>query len=290
MLGLLLVVACSASSKPRLILDADTANEIDDLYAIARIFNQDKFEVIGLNSAQWFHYMSGARSVYASQILNNDLLRLLGRDDIPAMLGADEAMGRPWGGFEPKESAAARFIIEQAKAMPEGEKLYVACIGASTNLASAIAMAPEIAPRIAAYLMGFKYDVEKGAWNKSEFNVRRDLNAADFLLNTEGLELHIMTGTTSHVLKFDQEDSFNRQKEMGALGAYLTARWESHSPTVKKWTMWDVALIEAMIDPETATEVLVDTPPENIPRKVWIYSKIDADQMRSAFWEALQSE
>ncbi len=39
-------------SKPKLILDADTANEIDDLYAIIRTLRQDKLEVLGLNSAQ----------------------------------------------------------------------------------------------------------------------------------------------------------------------------------------------------------------------------------------------
>lgn len=285
---MLFLAACGcAVGKPRLILDADTANEIDDLYAITRVFNQDKFEVLALNSAQWFHYLSGERSVYASQVLNQDLLPLLGRTDVPALLGADQAMGRPWGGTEPKDSAAARFIIEQAKAMPEGEKLYVASIGASTNLASALAMAPEIAPRVAAYLMGFKYDVERGVWNKSEFNVRRDLNAADYLLNAEGLELHIMTATTSRKFVFQREDTFERLKKAGDLGAYLTARWEKHAPDGKGWVMWDVALLEAMIDPELATEIEVDTPPENARRKVWVYSEIDAERMRAAFWASV---
>jgi len=48
--------AQAQDGKPMLILDADTANEIDDLYAIVRTLRQDRFEVLGLNSAQWFHY------------------------------------------------------------------------------------------------------------------------------------------------------------------------------------------------------------------------------------------
>ena len=39
-------------SNPKLILSADTANEIDDLYAIVRTLKQEKFEVLALASAQ----------------------------------------------------------------------------------------------------------------------------------------------------------------------------------------------------------------------------------------------
>jgi purine nucleosidase len=124
--------------RPKLILDADTANEIDDLYAIIRTLRQEKFAVLGLNSAQWWHYLSGDKSVQASQELNEDLVKLLGREDLPTPVGAEEPLGRPWGGEEPKDSPAAQLIIESALAMPAGEKLYVVCIGASTNLASAL--------------------------------------------------------------------------------------------------------------------------------------------------------
>ena len=84
--------------KPKLILDADTANEIDDLYAIVRTLRQDEFEVLGLNSAQWFHYLGAPDSVQASQKLNEDLVRLLGHMDLPTPQGSEQPMGRPWGG------------------------------------------------------------------------------------------------------------------------------------------------------------------------------------------------
>lgn len=266
-------------AKPRLILDADTANEIDDLYAIVRMLKQDKFEVLGLNSAQWFHYLGERDSVQASQELNEDLLEILDRRDLPALLGSAEPMGRPWGGNDPKNSVAARFIIEQAKAMPEGEKLNVVCIGASTNLASAIKLAPEIAPKVRAHLLGFRYDFEKGVWNKSEFNIRRDLNAADYLLNKHDLELHIMTATVSGDLKVDREPFFADQEKMGELGQYLTARWIEHAPEARQWTMWDLALVIALIHPEMASEIEVTTPPENFERRVFLYDSIDAGAM-----------
>lgn len=275
----------AANEKPKLILDADTANEIDDFYAIIRTLRQDKFEVLGLTSTQWIHYLGKRDSVQASQKLNEELMDLLDRKDLPLPMGSNEPMGKPWGGDQAKDSPAAQFIIESALTMPEGEKLNVLCIGAQTNLASAIKLKPEIAPRIRAYVLGFKYDQKTSVWNKSEFNIRRDLNAADFILNQKDLELHIMSASVSISLKFDRDDTFARQAKMGQLGQYLTQRWKSRTPTATKWTMWDLAVIQAMIDPSMATEKEVLTPPENVQRKVWMYQTIDADRMRAAYWK-----
>lgn len=93
--------------RPRLILDADTANEIDDLFAIVRMLHQQRFNVIGLSSAQWFHYLGDPDSVAASQRDNETMLKLMGRQDLPAPKGSNEPMGKPWGGDEAKDSAAA---------------------------------------------------------------------------------------------------------------------------------------------------------------------------------------
>ena len=138
---------------PKLILDADTANEFDDLYAIVRTLKQDKIEVLGLTSAQWFNpigafYFGETETVQASQKLNEELVKLLGREDLPTPIGSNEPMIWNYA----KGSPAAEFIIKSALSMPDGEKLNVLCIGASTNLASAIKLNPEIASRIRAYV------------------------------------------------------------------------------------------------------------------------------------------
>ena len=288
LLAFLLMVPAFAqeSSKPKLILDADTANEIDDLYAIVRMLRQDKFEVLGLNSAQWLHYLGEKESVQASQKYNEELVKLLGRDDLPTPMGSAQPFGKPWGGEDPKDSPAAQFIIKSARALADGEQLHVVCIGASTNLATAIKLAPEIAPKIKAYVLAFFFDHETKVWNKSEFNVRRDLNAADFLLNQKDLELHIMPGSVSKNLIFQQELSFKNQSKMGELGAYLTARWKARFGHRQEWIMWDVAAVEALIHPELATEEEVMTPPENTQRKVWMYKTIDKEKMQADFWKA----
>ncbi|MEO1529927.1 MAG: nucleoside hydrolase [Planctomycetota bacterium] len=279
--------ATAQESKPRLILDADTANEIDDMYAIVRMLNQDQYEVLALSSAQWIHYLGEPDSVGASQTINEELLRLLNRTSLPTPKGSDEPMGKPWGGFDPKDSPAAQSIIRAARAASAERKLIVMCLGASTNLASAIAIEPSIAKNIEARILGFQYDWSTGIWNKSEFNIRRDLNAADYLLNCNDLELHIMPTSVARQLTFSRDATFENHRRLGALGAYLTEKWKARFAGSKMWVMWDLALVQALLKPEQATSEEVTTPPENVGRKVWMYRTIDAPAMKADYWDVV---
>ena len=91
-----------AQSKPKLILDADTANEIDDMYAIARMLKQEKFEVLALTSSQWMHYLAEEDSVGGSQRENEAMVKLLGATTLPTPIGSKEPMGKPWVAINPK--------------------------------------------------------------------------------------------------------------------------------------------------------------------------------------------
>jgi inosine-uridine nucleoside N-ribohydrolase len=274
----------------RLILDSDTANEIDDLFAIAYVLPDETIDLLGLNSAQWFHVWSGDSTVYQSQRLNEDLLKIAGRMDLPHPLGADIIMGKPWGDYDARDSPAAQFIIEQAQEIPDGEKMVVMCIGAPTNLASAIALEPSIKEKIVAYTLGFRYDFDGKFWNKDEFNIRRDLNASNYLLNAEGLELHVMPISVAIKYTWERAASFSQLEQAGEIGKYLRNRWETFGGSgAEKWTMWDVALLQAFLKPEQASEIAVPTPPENTQRMVWLYDDIDPEAMASDFWKRLKA-
>jgi purine nucleosidase len=74
----------------RVIVDADTANEVDDLFAIARALVAPEFQVEGLTSALWRH-RGTPTSVELSQSLNEKLLDHAGlRDTIPHPQGSEE--------------------------------------------------------------------------------------------------------------------------------------------------------------------------------------------------------
>lgn len=281
--GVFLAVAATGAPRRRMVIDADTANEIDDLYAIVRALREPSFDVAALSSAQWHTRLSPANSVEHSQRINDDLLRLLGRQDLPAPIGAEMIMGQPWGGDEPRDTPAARMMIREAQSA-SSEKLTIVSIGAVTNVASALKLQPGIVPKVRCYCMAAQYDSSTGVWNKDEFNVRNDLNAFNYLLDLDGLELHIMPANVCRKLVFDQVETLDGLKGKGGAWDYLAARWLSHSPQAAKWIMWDLALIEALARPELAKEALFKTPPENRRRDVWVYTDVDGEAMKHDWW------
>ena len=276
------------SSRRKIFLDSDTANEIDDLYAIARALLEPGFQLVGLSSAQWNTRLSPPDTVAESQKLNAEILRLMGRQEIPAPLGSEMIMGKPWGGDEPRDSPAARLMIREARAMPAGEKLAIVNTGATTNVASAIKLAPDILPKVAVYLMGAHFFSDRKVWNKDEFNVRNDLNALNYLLNAEGLELHVMPANVCGKLVYDQTATLERLQDKGGIWDYLAARWLSFSPESEKWVMWDLALVEALARPDLAKEGQFRTPPENVQRDVFVYTDIDEKTMQNDWWRAVE--
>jgi purine nucleosidase len=273
-----------------LLIDADTANEIDDLYALVRALLEPRFRIVGLSSAQWNHRLSPPDTVMQSQRLNEDILSLMGRRDIPLPMGAEMIMGKPWGGDEPRDSPAARLMITRARGMPPGQKLTIASLGAVTNVASAIKLAPDIIPRIACYNLGGRYHAERRVWDKDEFNVRNDLNAANFLFNTEGLELHVMPVNILLDFRFRRDETLQRLSGRGAIWDYLATRWLTHSPDSETWIMWDLALVQALARPELVASARVNTPPENTQRQIHVYTRVDNEALLRDWWEMFEGE
>ncbi|GAB2479472.1 nucleoside hydrolase [Algoriphagus taiwanensis] len=297
----LFLILQSGFSQQKVWLDSDTGNEMDDLYAIAYLVKVPGIDLIGLSSAhfnnadlnvfeKWNAYETATlKPVEESQRLNEEILAAMGRMDIPHPLGADRQIGRAWGQQDPRDSPAAQAIIAEARKMKGEEKLHVLTLGAMTNVATALILAPDIKDKIRLFSLGSWYTPESRAWNKSEFNIRCDLNAFDYLLNLEGLDFTIMTTTTSFALKFDRDETYARLDENVAIEKILADRWRVHNPQDKTRVMWDLALVMAYIHPEWATVSPVMTPPENTPRVVQVYTEIDADKMREEFWRLLKT-
>ncbi len=278
----------------RLIIDADTANEVDDLYAIARALLEPRLDIIGLTSAQWHtNPRTPNDSVGESQRINLEILELMGKTNIPAPQGANFPMVNEQ---RPQPSAAAKFIIEQALATPEGEKLSIAILGPCTNIASAVLMEPKIIPKLSVNYLGFWYNVETATWSKREFNTNNDPNAVNLLLNTANLEFRVMTATTSQHLVFEKTVMDELLKGRGGIGDYLINRWETYDRFWKAtdkektmWTMWDIAILEALAYPELVEEKEVTTPHDNLDRKISVYTKIDVPAMKANFWTSLDA-
>ena len=293
---LLLLSACAAPPTGRLplLIDADTANEIDDLYAIVRALHEPRFDLRGLTSAQ-FHTspLAGSSTVAESQAMNVELLRRAGRSDLPHPVGSPVPLAAP---DRPAASPAADFIIAQAHALPEAQRLHIAVLGPCTNVASAILQDPAIVPRLVVHYIGFWHDPLTNVYDKKEFNSGNDTLAIEVLLDTPGLDLRVMTATTSQHLVFERTRAEATLRDCGPTGQYLLDRWATYprwwtqdDPAKRRWIMWDVAVIEALAHPEWATLDTLPAPPENGGRPIGIYTAIDTAAMQAdywAYWEA----
>ena len=290
----------------RIVLDADTANELDDLYAVAQVIADPHIELAMLSSShfnnteigtkgRWHAYDvadlgNGLDTAPASQMENEILLRLMGREDIPHPVGAREMIGYSWGyfdGADVPDAPAVQAIIEAARKASPDAKLDVAAVGPLTNVAAALIQAPDIAPNVRVWWLGAGW--EDGVWNKNRFNVRNDLNAADYLLDRPEVELIMMPTQTARALMFARDRTLPRLAAIDhPIAAHLHDRW-AFVDAKEEWTQWDMALTLAIAHPEWAVRETVPAPPENARETVDVFTAIDAAAMEAHFFEALEA-
>lgn len=282
-------------------IDADTGNDIDDVFAIVRLLAEADISVLGLSSVhfnnpdllvydRWNRYATEDLStVGVSQELNRRILAAMQREGVPAPVGADRQVGRSWGGSEPRPSPAAEALAACAAALPEGEKLDVLCLGAVTNLVSAVLLHPEILPRIRCYVLAAQYDAGRGVWNKNEFNVRNDLNAFDCLLSEERLEVYLMPVNVSESLVFRERDVFGRLDPSCPAHRLIREVWAEMEDAAPERALWDLALVEAFLHPELARLESRPVPPENGEHRIFVYTRFDAGRGAEDFWKSMEN-
>ena len=270
------------------IIDADTANEIDDLFAIVgalarhdRTGQSDGPRLAGLVASQ-FHTspLASDRSAAESQAINQDLARLMGQADLRLAEGSNRPLK---DARTPRRSTGAAFIAERASLASRENKLQVFVLGSCTNVASALLLDPDLAYRMHVRYLGFWRDSLTGAYDLNEFNTGNDSLALEVLLSDSRLEFTVMTATTSEALQMTREDLATRLPQNERLTKYLLDRWDDYDrwwtdedPEKTRWTMWDVASLEAWFEPELAT---LEYLPGPTGREIGVYTGINADAM-----------
>lgn len=286
-----------AGNPVRVIVDADTANEIDDLYAIVRALVAPEFRVVGLTSAHYTRSTQPNDTVHRSQAINEQILDAMGlRDAIPHPVGADRSMPAP---TTPVDSPAARLIIDKAHDGGPDDKLIVFALGACTNLASALVLDPSIESKVVfAFIDG---DYKDRRWGPGIFNWKNDIHAVKAIFESQVEYLHMPARSVSVEMELSKKEVDEYLKGHGGVWDLLVDRWETFPRTARsaKKTMWDIALIEAVLRPGLATPAVVGAPiihdastveqfPDN-PRRVTVFEAINAQEMRRDFWEAINA-
>jgi hypothetical protein len=137
----------------RMVLDTDTYNEIDDQFAVVyALRSPEKLTVEALYAAPF----TNNRSIGPGEGMEksyDEIVRLLDRLHVPAD-GFVYRGSTAYLGSRPERSPAALDLAARAMAAADDDPLYVAAIGAITNVASALLIEPEILRKIVVVWLG----------------------------------------------------------------------------------------------------------------------------------------
>tara|TARA_B100000780_G_scaffold163073_1_gene114017 strand:- start:721 stop:1665 length:945 start_codon:yes stop_codon:yes gene_type:complete len=281
------------SQKIPIIIDADTANEVDDLFAICGALSDSNFNIIGITASQFnTSPLATSNTALESKNINDEILKLLKIESIPSLIGSSSPIESV---FKVKNSQASSFIIEKSRLYTNENPLNIVILGSCTNVATAIINAPDILKKIKVYYLGFWHEPKTNLYNKNEFNSRNDPLAINFLLNSSGLDFSVMTASTSKDLIFKRNELEVYLSNNNPLGPYLTNRWDSYErwwtdddKEKKQWIMWDVAVIEVIANIHNSEFEFFDTPSDNLNRKIKIFTKINVSNIKKRYWKKLQ--
>ncbi len=248
------------------VIDTDTYNEIDDQFAIAYgILSPEKMTVKGIYAAPFHNDRSSGPADGMEKSYHEicKVLKLLDREDmLPAVYrGSDRYLPSE---TEPVESKAARQLIALSKAYTAERPLYVAALGAITNLASALLMDPSLAERIVIVWLG-SHTFEIG--HTKEFNLMQDVAAARVVRNSKvPLVLLPAGGGTSHLLTTKPELEY-WLKDENRLCEYLLANTVDYcgvnghtwAPTWSK-VIWDIAAIAWLVNEHFTNDRIIPAP------------------------------
>jgi len=244
-----------------MVLDTDAFNEVDDQFALAyALRSTGRLRVEAVYAAPFLNHRScgpgdGMEKSY------EEILRLLGRMGIePSGLACRGSTSFLTDGEHPVRSPAALDLAERAMATPsDGDPLYVVAIGAITNVASAILLAPEIIDRIVVVWLG-GHPVHFP--HTSEFNLKQDLAASRLVLDC-GVPLVRVPclGVASHLLTTVAElEAHLRGKNPVCDYLVDTVRGYRNDDFAWAKEIWDVATIGWMVDPRWVPTTLDHSP------------------------------
>jgi hypothetical protein len=101
------------------------------------------------------------------------------------------------------------------------------------------------------------------------------------------VELHIIPTNVAAALAMNWHKTKQRFDGKHELTDFLLQRWYQHMDGGRyQRTIWDLALIQAMIFPQWAAEVPIQTAADKGNRQIWMYHSIDAQQMIDEFYQS----
>ncbi|MCR5705459.1 MAG: nucleoside hydrolase [Acholeplasmatales bacterium] len=198
--------------KIRVIIDTDAKNEVDDQFAIVQAALSDSFDIKGFIACH-FGKEKSETSMQDSYDEIKKVLGLINKNDIKIYHGALDKLK---DSITPEDSEGARLIIEEAM-KDDDRPLYIAFLGAITDMASALLLKPEIAERNIHVIWIGGRDYPAGGW---EYNLKNDVCAANIVFNSS-VKLSQVPRNVYRMMPVSHTELLRRVYPCGEIGRYL---------------------------------------------------------------------
>jgi inosine-uridine nucleoside N-ribohydrolase len=280
----------------RVVLDCDTANEVDDQFAIAHALGlpEGTFEVRGVISVHnTTAHGPTSRDLYQEEA--ERVVTLCG-SDVPCIPGAERPMESM---DEPVPSAGLEFLVEEARLGP----LTVVATGPATDVASLFLAAPELQENVrVVWLGGFGDEATYQVWHNrmGELNGRADIAAYRTLLEAPLGLLHIPTWPAPAKILVDPAPFGEELRALGRpVASYLAGILQPLAAEYEDRPgkeLWDLACIAAIADPGAITSGVLAVPTVDAAgahdftkpgRKVEVVSDLDERRILAGLMDAL---
>lgn len=228
-------------------LDTDAFNEIDDQFAIGYLLRSTpKLNTVAIYAAPFSNAKAAtpAEGMLKSYDEILKVISLCNREDLKPSVFKGSDLYLP-DESTPVMSAAASDLANRAMGYSVDNPLYVVAIGAITNVASAILLAPEIAERIVVvWLGGHTFDYP----HTREFNLKQDVAAARVVMNSGAPFVQLpCRGVVSELrtTKPELEHWLLNKNELADYLARNAIREAESYASGKPWSrvIWDVAAV-----------------------------------------------
>ena len=280
------------------VIDSDTANEIDDQFAIVHALLSEVLNVEAIYAAP-FHaeWTQTSGPDEGMELSYQEILRVLDKMPTeftgPVLRGLAEYMS---ASDRPMPSEAASDLVVRAMADRDGP-LYVLALGAVTNVASAILSEPAIVNRIVVIPLGGS-PYETGSF--ADMNFTEDVHAVRVLFDSGVPVVHVVGYVVSEMMRTTEPEMARYVRGRGEIGDYLYGLYRDYVSDFpgRSKPIWDMAVGAWLMSPDWTSSHLTPSPIFNEDLRysfdstrhpVRVLTRVDRDAVFRDFFEKLET-